>query len=93
MITVVDDQHFFAYLSASCCFYAPLLRLILDFSAGTQEDWRDDADDFPQEALGEPLGDWEGEVWVDINNEASHWVPAYQRGVCCPVCCTLAEMA
>lgn len=41
----------------------------VDFSAGTQEDWRSDADDFPAAALGEPLGDWEGEVWVDINNE------------------------
>lgn len=47
-----------------------------DFSAGTQEDWRDDADDFPEEALGEPLGNWEGEVWVDVNNEVSHRAPA-----------------
>ena len=43
-----------------------------DFSAGTQEDWRDDALDFPEEALGAPLGDWEGEVWVDVNNEVVH---------------------
>ena len=42
-----------------------------DFSAGTREDWRDDADDFPAAALGEALGDWEGEVWVDVNNEVS----------------------
>eukprot|EP00903_Cladosiphon_okamuranus_P007685 g7449.t1 len=40
------------------------------FSAGTRESWRDDADDFPAAALGEALGDWEGEVWVDVNNEA-----------------------
>ncbi|CAM9675453.1 unnamed protein product [Pylaiella littoralis] len=43
--------------------------VICYFSAGTQEDWRPDADDFPAEALGEPLGDWEGEVWADVNNE------------------------
>eukprot|EP00752_Nemacystus_decipiens_P012050 g10683.t1 len=42
---------------------------LFDFSAGTREDWRDDADDFPEAALGEPLGDWEGEVWIDVNNE------------------------
>lgn len=39
-----------------------------DFSAGTKEDWRDDADDFPDEALGAALGDWEGEVWLDVND-------------------------
>ncbi|CAM9970119.1 unnamed protein product, partial [Scytosiphon promiscuus] len=43
--------------------------VICYFSAGTKEDWRDDADDFPEEALGEPLGDWEGEVWLDVTNE------------------------
>ncbi len=51
-----------------------------DFSAGTKEDWREDADDFPEEALGEPLGDWEGEVWVDVNNEVWMGV-AYPRRV------------
>lgn len=47
----------------------PLFSPAIDFSAGTKEDWREDADDFPEVALGEPLGDWQGEVWVDINNE------------------------
>lgn len=40
-----------------------------DFSAGTKEDWRTDAGDFPEEALGAPLDDWAGEVWVDVSNE------------------------
>lgn len=48
-----------------------------DFSAGTKEDWRPDADDFPAEALGEPLGDWEGEVWADVNNEVHTRVIGY----------------
>lgn len=43
-----------------------------DFSAGTREDWRKDADDFPTEALGGPLEDWDGEVWVDVNNEVNY---------------------
>ncbi|CAM9512382.1 unnamed protein product [Ectocarpus sp. 12 AP-2014] len=43
--------------------------VICYFSAGTREDWREDADDFPEEGLGEPLADWDGEVWVDVNNE------------------------
>ena len=50
-----------------------------DFSAGTKEDWRADADDFPVASLGEALGDWEGEVWVDVNNEVSK-VMAYPVG-------------
>ncbi|CAB1119457.1 unnamed protein product [Ectocarpus sp. CCAP 1310/34] len=43
--------------------------VICYFSAGTREDWREDADDFPEEGLGKPLADWDGEVWVDVNNE------------------------
>jgi len=40
--------------------------LICYFSAGSWEDWRPDADAFPEEALGEPLDGWEGEWWLDI---------------------------
>lgn len=39
--------------------------IICYFSAGSFEDWRTDADDFPTEAIGNPLGDWEGEWWID----------------------------
>lgn len=30
------------------------------------EDWRPDARDFPQPALGRPMADWPGERWVDV---------------------------
>lgn len=40
--------------------------VICYFSAGSFEDWREDAGDFPQDALGEPLEDWEGERWLDV---------------------------
>jgi hypothetical protein len=40
--------------------------VICYFSAGSWEDWRDDADDFPEEVLGEDLIGWEGERWLDI---------------------------
>jgi hypothetical protein len=40
--------------------------VICYFSAGTREDWRDDAGDFPAEVIGEPLAEWEGENWLDI---------------------------
>lgn len=36
------------------------------FSAGTFEDWRPDADQFPVEVIGEPWDEWEGERFLDI---------------------------
>ena len=40
--------------------------VICYFSAGSFEDWRSDASDFQSSMLGKPLGDWEGEWWLDI---------------------------
>ncbi len=36
------------------------------FSAGTFEDWREDSAGVPAEHLGNPMGDWVGEIWWDI---------------------------
>lgn len=36
------------------------------FSAGSHEDWRPDANQFPLEVLGKPLENWEEERWLDI---------------------------
>ncbi len=44
-------------------------RVICYFSAGSYEEWRDDAGDFPAEALGNNLSGWPGEKWLDIRNE------------------------
>jgi hypothetical protein len=38
------------------------------FNAGGWEDWRDDADQFPQEALGNDLDGWPGERWLDVTH-------------------------
>lgn len=35
-------------------------------SAGSHEDWRPDADDYPDDVIGAPLDDWPGERWVDV---------------------------
>ncbi len=40
--------------------------VICYFSAGTYEDFRDDAGAFDAEALGDPLGDFPDEKWLDI---------------------------
>ncbi|MCJ8169023.1 endo alpha-1,4 polygalactosaminidase [Atopomonas sediminilitoris] len=38
------------------------------FSAGSWEDWRDDAAQYPTQALGNNLDGWPGERWLDIRN-------------------------
>jgi hypothetical protein len=40
--------------------------VICYFSAGSWESYRDDADDFPPEVLGNVLDGWEDERWLDI---------------------------
>ncbi len=40
--------------------------VICYFSAGSWEDWRPDADDFPAAVIGNPLDNWPGEKWLDI---------------------------
>ncbi|MBM4364674.1 MAG: endo alpha-1,4 polygalactosaminidase [Deltaproteobacteria bacterium] len=42
--------------------------VICYFSAGSHEDWRDDAGDFPEAALGEALDGWAGERWLDTRD-------------------------
>jgi hypothetical protein len=40
------------------------------FSAGTWEDWRDDAGEFPAEVIGNAMADWPDEKWLDVRAEA-----------------------
>ncbi len=41
--------------------------IICYFSAGSFEDWRPDASQFPAEILGKDLKGWHGEKWLDIS--------------------------
>jgi hypothetical protein len=42
-------------------------KIVLCYSsAGTYEPWRDDANDFPESVLGEPLADYPREQWLDV---------------------------
>lgn len=43
--------------------------VICYFSAGSYEDFREDADQFPEEVLGNPLEDFPDERWLDIRSE------------------------
>jgi len=40
--------------------------VICYFSAGSWEDWRPDADDFPESVIGNDLSGWPGEKWLDV---------------------------
>ena len=42
--------------------------IICYFSAGTREDYRDDADQFPRDAVGKTLPEWPDEQWLDIRD-------------------------
>jgi hypothetical protein len=44
--------------------------VICYFSAGSLEDWRPDAGDFPRAAVGLPLDGWDGEWWIDVRSAA-----------------------
>jgi hypothetical protein len=41
--------------------------VICYFSAGSYEEWRPDAGDFPEAVIGNPLDGWPGERWLDIS--------------------------
>jgi len=41
-------------------------KVICYMSAGSWEDWRPDADQFPPEVIGHDYSGWEGEKWLDI---------------------------
>ncbi|KAF1833904.1 hypothetical protein BDW02DRAFT_569545 [Decorospora gaudefroyi] len=43
--------------------------VICYFSAGTREDWRDDADQFRSADYGKAMEDWEGENWLDVTSQ------------------------
>jgi hypothetical protein len=40
--------------------------VICYFSAGSWENWRADADDFPETVIGRPLEEWPDESWLDV---------------------------
>jgi len=43
-------------------------KVVCYFSAGSHEDWRPDASQFPAAAIGKALDGWPGERWLDVRN-------------------------
>ena len=44
------------------------VKVMCYFSAGTYENWRPDAEQFPASIIGKSLADWPDEQWLDIRN-------------------------
>jgi hypothetical protein len=65
-VAMYDIDLFDAPDSAIEALHADGRVVICYFSAGSWEDWRDDADQFPEAAIGDPLDGWEGEHWLDV---------------------------
>jgi len=49
-------------------------KVICYFSAGSYENWREDAGSFDGNVRGKPLDEWEGEAWLDIRSKNVHQV-------------------
>jgi hypothetical protein len=64
-VEVYDIDLFEAPQEAIDQLHADGRTVICYFSAGSYEDWRPDAEQFPAAAIGRPLDDWPGEWWVD----------------------------
>lgn len=47
------------------------VKVICYFSAGSYEDWRSDAKDFPTTVLGKDMAGWPGEKWLDVRQVSS----------------------
>jgi len=45
-------------------------KVICYFSAGSYEEWREDANNFPDVVLGDDMDGWAGEKWLDISNDS-----------------------
>ncbi|HYD10034.1 MAG TPA: endo alpha-1,4 polygalactosaminidase, partial [Acidimicrobiales bacterium] len=65
-VDVYDVDLFDTPASTIASLQADGRRVVCYFSAGSWEEWRPDADDWPEEAIGEPLDGWEGERWIDV---------------------------
>lgn len=70
-VTMYDIDLFDAPQSVIDALHAAGHVVICYFSAGSWEDWRPDAEQFPAAVLGNPLEDWPGERWLDIRQRAA----------------------
>ncbi|MEO5971548.1 MAG: endo alpha-1,4 polygalactosaminidase, partial [Bdellovibrionia bacterium] len=57
-------------------------KAICYFSAGTCENWRPDASQFPREVIGKAVKGWAGENWIDIRNATVRRIMSARLDLC-----------
>ncbi|MCI5197722.1 MAG: endo alpha-1,4 polygalactosaminidase [Candidatus Electrothrix sp. AW5] len=67
------------------------IKLVCYFSAGTYEEWRQDANLFTSDILGKNLDDWPGEKWVDIRKEKTRSIMAQRMDRAASAGCDAVE--
>ncbi len=67
------------------------IKLVCYFSAGTYEEWRQDASQFTFNILGNNLDDWPGEKWVDIRKETTRTIMAQRMDLAASAGCDAVE--
>ncbi len=65
-VDMYDIELFDNDASVVAALHAQGRKVICYISVGSWEDWRPDADRFPQEIIGKDYAGWEGEKWLDI---------------------------
>lgn len=65
--------------------------VICYFSAGSYEEWRDDAADLPAAAIGDPLDGWPGEAWLDHRDPGVRAVMAARLDLAVSKSCDAVE--
>ncbi|AWV90078.1 endo alpha-1,4 polygalactosaminidase [Bradymonas sediminis] len=68
-VAVYDIDLFDTPAATVAALQARGVRVICYFSAGSYEDWREDAERFEASDYGDPMGNWPGEWWVDIRSD------------------------
>jgi len=67
-VEALDIDLFDTKASTIASLHARGVKVICYFSAGSYEDWRPDADQFPSTVRGKSLDGWAGEKWLDVRN-------------------------
>ncbi len=65
-VDMYDIDMFETGASAVAALHAQGRKAICYISAGTWENWRPDANQFPKSVIGKPDPGWSGEYWLDI---------------------------
>ena len=67
-VSMYDIDGFNATASDVASMHAAGIKVVCYISAGTYENWRPDASQFPSSILGNNVAGWPGERWLDIRD-------------------------